>query len=134
MNYNELAYMYAVERLEDSKKGTKKRNLYKDKKSEYSKEHYNTIEGRAYSLVNRYKNSDIEMGRGNGTLTPDQLIKLWNDGCYWCGETDWHKLGADRIDNSKPHTLENCVCCCNKCNNERQKKPFEVFKKIKNIA
>ena len=55
-------------------------------------------------------------------------MQFWNDGCCYCGETDWHKLGADRIDNSKPHSKENCVCACEKCNVERRDFPFPLFR------
>lgn len=34
--------------------------------------------------------------------------------CIYCGDTD--QLGCDRIDNSKGHTMDNCVPCCYSCN------------------
>lgn len=42
--------------------------------------------------------------------------------CIYCGETDWRKLGCDRIDNDKPHTKDNVVCACARCNKLRSNK------------
>lgn len=100
---------------------------------EYEKKRNSTQIGRAKSLIRSYKTSDKKHGYGETTLTPEQLVTLMNCGCYWCGESDWNKLGADRIDNTKPHTLENCVCSCWSCNNERQKVSFDDFKKLKGL-
>ena len=72
--------------------------------------------GRALHLIESYRFQDKKYNRGECTLTTEQLIQLWENGCYWCGEKDWNKLGADRIDEKKPHTLENCVCSCWACN------------------
>ena len=100
----------------------------------HNSERYNTIEYRLSCLIREYKKRDKKYNRGECTLTVDEFVKLLDNGCYWCGEKDWHKLGADRIDNNKPHTLENCVCCCSDCNNERHRKAFEDFKLIKKIS
>lgn len=85
-----------------------KRNYYRD-----------NFDYRLSVLVNTYKKSDIKYGRGESTLTVDELKSLIEKGCYWCGEIDVYKLGADRIDTSKPHSLENCVCSCVECNRNR---------------
>lgn len=42
--------------------------------------------------------------------------------CIYCGETDWRKLGCDRINNTKPHTKDNVVPCCQRCNKLRSNK------------
>lgn len=83
---------------------------------------------RAIYLISGYRRQDKLYNRGECTLTQQDIFDLWEKGCYWCGETDWHKLGVDRIDNSKPHTIDNVVCSCWNCNNKRQKKEFEDFK------
>lgn len=87
------------------------------------KERYSTKEGRARHLIQAYRQQDKEGNRGQCTLTVEELVSIIDCGCKWCGEKDWRKLGADRIDNSKPHTFENCVCSCLHCNagRERQK-------------
>lgn len=88
-------------------------------REEYILNYKKTKQYRATNLINSYKTSDNKCGRGECTLTSKELIQLWEQGCNWCGEKDWRKLGADRIDNNKPHTLDNCVCACWKCNTER---------------
>lgn len=47
---------------------------------------------------------------------------IFTNECIYCGESDWHKLGCDRKDNSKPHTKDNVVCCCTRCNKLRSDK------------
>lgn len=83
------------------------------------KEAYSTKEGRARHLIQAYRQQDKEGNRGQCTLTVEELVSIIDCGCKWCGEKDWRKLGADRIDNSKPHTFENCVCSCLSCNVKR---------------
>lgn len=117
--------------LQQSKEWRKK---HKERVIKIQNDYRKTKYGRAIKKVSRYAELDKIHNRGECTLTTEQLIQLWENGCYWCGEKDWHKLGADRIDNSKPHTLENCVCCCSDCNNERRSKSFEDFKKLKNVG
>lgn len=75
-----------------------------------------------------YNREDTKYNRGNCTLTPEWIVdNIFNSKCIYCGETDWRKLGCDRIDNSKPHTPDNVVCCCGKCNVKKQRKSVEVF-------
>lgn len=76
-------------------------------------------EKRIIHLINNYKYLDKKYKRGETTLTAEELTELIKNGCYWCGEKNEEKLGADRIDNTKPHTKENCVCSCRKCNIKR---------------
>ena len=84
----------------------------------YSKKWRLTQYGRAKTLLHRYNQKDIEYGRGQGDLTAEWIIKnIFSRPCAHCGETDWRKLGCNRLDNSKPHTMENCEPCCLKCNN-----------------
>lgn len=76
-------------------------------------------ESRAKMLLKGYKREDRMRRNAETTITAEQIAEMFDNGCYWCGEKDWTKLGIDRLDNSKPHTLENCVCSCYKCNNKR---------------
>lgn len=122
---------YRLEHLEEINERTKKyrsenKENIKEKQAERNKRFYSTPLGRAKAIIGTYKKKDKKYGRET-TLTAEQLIHLWNNGCYWCGETDWHKLGADRIDNEKGHTLENCVCSCKSCNDKRGVKTFREF-------
>ena len=47
--------------------------------------------------------------------------------CHYCGEEGWEIMGCDRIDNSKPHTPNNVVPCCDKCNRKRGRRDYEEF-------
>ena len=41
---------------------------------------------------------------------------IYSKTCTHCGESDWHKLGCNRLDNTKPHTKDNVEPCCQHCN------------------
>lgn len=99
---------------------------------EYKKEYYATMIGRAKRLVNHYTREDLKHNRGECTLTAEWIVENIFSGqkCIYCGEDDWTKLGCDRIDNDKPHTPDNVVCCCWECNKKRGTMDFEKFKKI----
>lgn len=100
-------------------------NLFKEKQNLYNK----TKTGRACYLINRYNQSDKTYNRGKGDLDSDWFVNhIFNHGkCIYCGNDNWQELGVDRIDNSKPHSKDNVVCCCSKCNRERNRKPFATF-------
>lgn len=73
--------------------------------------------GRANNLVTSYNQSDKLHDRGKGDLTAKWVVEnIFTKPCAHCGETDWHKLGCNRLDNSKPHTMDNVEPCCAKCN------------------
>ena len=128
--------IYRESHKEDKKLYNQK--YYKEHKEEmnaYSREYRSTPIGRAKCLIGKYKQKDAEYNRGTCTLTDDYVANvLFPQGCYWCGEMDYHKLGADRIDNSKPHTPDNVVCSCWDCNNERGQMPFEEFVRKKKMT
>jgi hypothetical protein len=44
----------------------------------------------------------------------DSRIDLWAGGCYLCGRSP--ALGIDRVDASKPYSVDNCRSCCTMCN------------------
>lgn len=90
---------------------------------------------RAHNLARNYKKDDEKDGRGESTLTTGWIKNNIFSGqkCVYCGEEDWHKLGCDRIDNTKPHTPDNVVCSCSKCNVERGSMTYEEFKEKKGI-
>ena len=85
-----------------------------------------TKDGRSQHLIDSYIQQDKKYNRGECTLTTEQLIQLWENGFHWCGETDWTKLGADRIDETKPHTIDNVVCSCSMCNTKRHLKSRRI--------
>lgn len=108
---------------------------HKEERVEYSKNYnkaYNkTQSGRASYLAQDYKREDKKYNRDNNIDRQWIVDNIFTSKCEYCGETDWRELGCDRIDNSIGHIIGNVVCCCEKCNNERQKKSFEEFYTLK---
>lgn len=94
------------------------------------KKWHSTKEGRANNLANAYKQLDRNARRGESTITPQWIIdNIFTSKCYWCGETDWRELGCDRILQHLPHTPDNVICSCGKCNVERGIHSFDWFTK-----
>lgn len=93
-----------------------------------ARKRYATKEGLAGYRLNAYRKMDKRKGF-ECTLTREWIItNIFTDKkCVYCGESDWAKLGCDRVDNSKPHTPDNVVCCCGSCNSSRNRKPFIDF-------
>lgn len=101
---------------------------HREERSEYKKQYRSTQVGKANHLLGDYRRSDKNANRGECTLTADWIVNnIFNSKCVFCGESDWEKLGCDRIDNSKPHTVDNVQCCCGKCNVQRNIKSVEQF-------
>lgn len=103
--------IYTDEELKERKR--KQRKICRDKHKYYK----NTLLGRANVLNSSYKASDKKYNRGEGDLTSKWIVdNILSKPCVHCGETDWHKLGCNRLDNSKPHTMDNVEPCCFHCN------------------
>ena len=97
---------------------TENQDKVKIYKKTWKKNH--PMETRAQNLCAAYKSADISEGRGDCALTKTWIMEhIFASRCIYCGDSDWTHLGADRIDNSKPHTPDNCVCACGICNIER---------------
>jgi hypothetical protein len=104
-----------------------------ERNREYDKQRRDTPKYRAKNLLHAYRQIDCIDNRGKCTLTQQWIIdNIFNSSCIFCGDSDWTHLGADRIDNSKPHTPDNCVCACGICNIERSDRySVEEFKKYR---
>lgn len=119
-------YQINKEKIIEQKKQYYQEN--REKLAERAKRYRNTPMGRAICFCINYQQADKKQNRGDCTLTPDYIVEhIFPNGCLYCGEKDWRKLGCDRVDNSKPHTPDNVVCCCADCNIKRQKKGFDIF-------
>ena len=125
--YDKRYYQANAENIKEYQKQYQQANA--DKIAEQKKLYIKTPMGRACSLVKGYRGMDRIRGFGNVIDFDAKWIveNIFSKPCIYCRETDWHKLGCDRIDNSKPHTKDNVVPCCMKCNLERQKMSFEEF-------
>ena len=77
------------------------------------------IESRAVYLLSNYKRNDKRHNRGEGDLTSQWIIEnIFTKPCVHCGKEGWQIIGCNRLDNSKPHTMDNVEPCCMDCNNE----------------
>ena len=103
----------------------------KAKINERAKHYRKTPMGRASYLKTGYCRLDKMANRGECTLTAKWIAdNILSKHCHYCGESDWLKIGCDRIDNSKPHTEDNVVPCCHSCNSKKKKMNYDDF--IKN--
>lgn len=102
------------------------RNYYSKNSSEritYHKNYTKTPMGRASYLVQAYAREDKKYNRGKGDIDAKWIVEnIFSKHCAYCGTTDWTKLGCNRLDNSKPHTIDNVEPCCGKCNLKLQDK------------
>lgn len=102
---------------------------YRNEHKEYFKQYNQTPIGRAANILNQYKIADEKHKRGECDLTPKWIVdNIFSQPCHYCKKRNWHKIGCDRIDNSKPHTMDNVVPCCEECNKKRGTKSYEEFK------
>lgn len=128
-NYQQQHYSENLEYYKDYNKKYYEEN--RERELERKKQYHSTPNGRANMILHGYRWSDKLYNRGECTLTADWIINnIFSSKCHYCGETDWKELGCDRIDNSKPHTEDNVVCCCEECNKKRNKKEYNEFIKI----
>lgn len=102
------------------------------------------IKNRANVLFNNYKIEDKKYGRIGGQLPNNYITRNWIvenilfKPCAHCDKKGWDVIGCNRLDNSKPHTIDNVEPCCEKCNHslatEYQKtilgKPLDKINKI----
>lgn len=103
---------------------------WKEDNPNWQKEYRLTKIGRAFELLGSYRVSDEKHQRGECTITAQWIVdNIFSKSCHYCGENDWKQLGCDRIDNSKPHTEENCIPCCMECNRKRGRKSYDDFMK-----
>ena len=75
------------------------------------------IEARAIDLLVAYNKSDKKYNRGRGDLTAKWMVEhILTKPCAHCGKSGWKAIGCNRLDNSKPHTMDNVEPCCQNCN------------------
>lgn len=85
--------------------------------TEYQVEYDKTPMARANSLLGSYNTADKLRNRGKGDLTAKWIVEnIFNKPCAHCGKTGWQIIGCNRLDNSKPHTMDNVEPCCYECN------------------
>lgn len=79
-----------------------------------SNRRYRYTKGRIKSLLKSYRDRDLKKNL-EFNLTEEWFSEnITNKKCSYCNETKL--LGADRIDNTKGHTIDNCIPSCVVCN------------------
>ena len=100
----------------------------KDYFDNHNSEYYKSLYGRARNLLHSYQVNDRKYNRGETTIDADFIVNnIFSKNCVYCGESNYLKLGCDRIINEKPHTPDNVICCCKSCNLKRQKQDFVPY-------
>jgi len=82
---------------------------------------------RAKNLAASYKFRDKKKGVENDIDYQWIMDNIFTEQCWYCGETDWRKLGCDRKDNSLGHTIDNVVPCCSECNQKKGSMSFKEY-------
>lgn len=94
-------------------------------------------EARAFSLATSYRKADQIKGYDTkDNVSGDWIMEnIFASSCVYCGDSDWEHLGCDRIDNTKPHTPDNCICACRMCNVARKDNytvaEFKEYRKLR---
>lgn len=82
----------------------------------------------AYLVRNNVLRTDRRNG-WNGNITTEFVKNLIKSGCVYCnGQPNEVKMSLDRIDNTKPHNIDNVVASCVNCNLTRGSMPYEAWK------
>lgn len=82
---------------------------------------------KASKMLSSYKHKDKVNSLDVCDYTIDEMLEVMAKPCIYCGDT--HRIGLDRIDNSKGHTKDNTVSCCYECNCARNNNfSFEEMK------
>ena len=74
-----------------------------------------TEKGKSIDIISSYKQFDVKK-KFEHDLTQSFVISSLKLPCIYCGDVS---PGLDRKDNSKGHTIDNCVPCCKECNVSR---------------
>lgn len=88
-------------------------------KKEIYKKYYESPKGRANYLSKNYKQQDKKRNLGEGNITSKWIYdNILFKPCTHCGKEGWNVIGCNRLDNTKPHTIDNVEPCCFECNNK----------------
>lgn len=106
-----------LEKVKGLQKHWRENNKEKAKEATRRWREENPMLYRANNLVSAYRQCDRKANRGQCTLTSQWIVEnIFSQPCVHCGESDWTKIGCNRLDNSKPHTEDNVEPCCFECN------------------
>lgn len=79
------------------------------------KDNKDSLRAKVSKMISSYKHRDKVNNLDICDINIDWMIEnILSKPCIYCGDT--HRIGCDRIDNSKGHTKDNVVPCCYECN------------------
>ena len=89
----------------------------KEKKADYSDPQKNPMNW-AKRMVANYRQMDRErFGYDSKTITAEWFLEhIAYQPCAHCGKQGIGLIGCNRLDNTKPHTIDNVEPCCQSCN------------------
>ena len=89
------------------------------------------IRAKASKMISSYKILDRKNGYPVCDITIDWMIaNILTKPCTYCGDTK--RVGCDRIDNDRGHTMDNVVPCCVECNAIRNR--FFSYEEMKELG
>lgn len=101
---------YSVEEILFGRKRNRDSKKVKDIKSKPQ-----MIRAKASKMISSYTSKDIKNQTSVCDIDINWMIEnILLKPCVYCGDT--HRVGCDRIDNTKGHTKDNVVPCCIECN------------------
>lgn len=107
----------------------------KEWSKDYRKKHINTPSGRASNLISSYNEADKKANRDKGDLTAEWIVEnIFAKPCAHCGKEGWRIIGCNRLDNSKPHTMDNVEPCCRSCNSKLQASEEDSIEGLKRAS
>ena len=114
----EAAKRWYHKHKEKARENAKKRYYQnREKKLEKNRKYNRTPMGRAHGLVRAYTQEDKKYNRGECDFDAKWVVdNIFSKPCVYCGITGWEVIGCNRLDNSKPHAIDNVEPCCGKCN------------------
>lgn len=77
-----------------------------------------SLNHKASKMISSYRIKDLRSFNIDFKLDRSWFIEnILTKNCFYCSDSE--NIGCDRIDNSKPHYIENVVPCCYICNTAR---------------
>lgn len=125
---------YAENKKAIAEQNKRWRTENKERRKQYMKQWRTTLKGYCISIRNNNIQNDRKYGRigdelpSNYPTIEDYMELLQMPDFYDGKQYHFTEMGLDRIDNSKPHTLDNIVPCTTQHNREKHLIPFDVFK------
>lgn len=119
---NKRCYQKHIEERRTYSREYQKKYYSKNKQNINEKAHIKMFQEplrRAKVLLYEYNRADKKRGLCEGNLTPQWIVdNIFTKPCAHCGKAGWQVIGCNRIDDDKPHTIDNVEPCCQKCNSK----------------